>query len=111
MWPAIGHTASQWQGHASCPVYQPLFLFRARALQGPRRGLLHQIPNRILAQPWAVGVWGRGSHNAISRLAIWLRDGGEPRPAASAARSRGALCRERQTARWTGAGLGLGGSQ
>lgn len=38
------------------------------------------------------GQWGsgaKGGHNAISRLAIWLRDGGEPRLAAFAARPGG----------------------
>lgn len=57
------------------------------------------------------GSGARGGRNSISRLAIWLGDGGEPRLAASAAWSRGALCRGRQTARWTGTGPGLGGSQ
>lgn len=44
----------------SCPVYQTPFLLRARPLRGPKRGLLRHIPNKILAQLWAAGVWGQG---------------------------------------------------
>ena len=35
------------------------------------------------------GAGAKGGRNAISRLAIWLGDGGEPRLAASAARPGG----------------------
>lgn len=98
-----GHTVSQWQGH-DCTLSTTL-------LQGPKRELLHHILNKTLTCYGRQGSGDRGGHNAISRLAIWLWDGGEPRLVASAAWSQGALCHKRQTARWTGSSLGLGRSQ
>lgn len=85
--------------------------FQVRTQQRPKRRLLHHNLNKILAHYRQQGSGDKGGHNAISRLAIWLRDGGETRLVASAARSQGALCCKRQTARWTGIGLGPGGSQ
>lgn len=101
-----GHTVSQWPGHG-CTLSTTL-------LQGPERKLPHHILNKTLTcygRTDGRGLGTGGGHNAISRLAIWLWDGGEPRLVASAAWSQGTLCHKRQTARWTGSSLGLGRSQ
>lgn len=94
---------SQWQGHD--------FTLSTTLLQELKRKLLHYILNKILTCYGRQGSGDRGGRNAISRLAIWLWDRREPRLVASAAWSQGALCRKRQTARWTGSSLGLGRSQ